>query len=119
MTSKKVRVRPLKRADLKDLGVKQTIRGIVADLDGEIIGMAGVVHSTPLQAIFIIKDELRKYPLVMMKAIKPFRKLLNSYTGSIYAVASQTESNADAFLKRVGFTYTRDRIYKWAQQQSP
>jgi len=91
----------------------QTFKGIVAELDGEIIGIAGVLHTQQLQAFSSIKDELRKYPKMLILAARKFRNILNSYDYPIYAIASENEKNSIGYLEYIGFEYYQGRMYKW------
>lgn len=96
-----------------------TIRGIAAELDGETIGVAGVLHGYPTQAFSQMDDRLRRYPKTIMLAARKFREILQSYDVA-YAVASREEKNADRFLTYVGFKYlqttTSGRTYRWEFQ---
>jgi len=96
---------------------KESFRGIVADLDGEIIGIAGVLHSSQLKAFSEITDELRNRPKMLILGAREFRGILNSYNYPIYAHASEEEINATGYLEYVGFEHYQKRIYKWVPQQ--
>lgn len=100
---------------------RQSMRALVADLDGEIIGIAGLVyHDDQMLAFSSIKDEMRRYPVTIMKAAKRFADIINKHGRNVVAVASCGEKNSDEFLSRVGFEFigeTRDgRLYKWRIQ---
>jgi len=114
-----VQLRPANKADIiawRGEPYRDSFRGIVADLDGEIIGIAGVLHSTQLKAFSEITDELRKRPKMLILGAREFRNILNSYDHPIYAHASEEEKNATGYLEYVGFEHYQKRIYKWAQQ---
>ena len=91
----------------------ESFKGIVVDMDGEIIGIGGVINTSPLQAFSNITDKLRKSPKTSVKAARLFRKLLNSYQYDIYAYASEEEVNAPGYLEYIGFDHVDNRIYKW------
>lgn len=92
---------------------KESFKGIVADQDGEILGIAGVLHTATLQAFSNISDELRKHPKMLILAARQFRDILNSYQQDIYALASDQEKNAAGYLEYVGFEHHKGSIYKW------
>lgn len=94
----------------------ESFKGIVADMDGEIVGIAGVLHTPQLQAFSSIKDELRKHPKMLILAAREFRKILDSYNYQIYAMASESEKNSTGYLEYVGFEHHHGRIYKWPIQ---
>lgn len=85
------------------------------DLDGEIIGVAGVLHTPFKQAFSSMTDEMRHYPKTIMKVGHKMRKILNSYNEDIYAVASDREDNSKAFLERVGFKHYDGEVYVWTR----
>ena len=113
-------IRPATKADIivyRGKPYKESFRGIVADLDGEVLGIAGVLHTMQLQAFSSIKDELRKYPKTLILGAREFRKILNGYERDIYAIASKEERNSARFLEYVGFEPYHERIYKWQYQR--
>ena len=85
------------------------------ELDGEVIGVAGVLHTPVLQAFSMIKDKLRDYPKVLVKAGKVFRDILNKYDSPVYAIASPNEKNSMRYLEVVGFEQFDGRLYRWTQ----
>ena len=76
-----------------------------------VIGIAAVLHTSPLQAFSTVTDELRKHPRVFILAAKQFRDILNSYNSPIYAEASSKEKNATGYLEYVGFEHYNGRVY--------
>lgn len=114
-----IKLRPAKKADIiayRGKPYAESFRGIVADQEGEIIGVAGVLHTSTLQAFSNIKDELRKHPKVLVLAARKFRDILNSYNSDIYAIANENEKNAAGYLEYVGFEHHHGSIYKWPIQ---
>lgn len=91
----------------------QSTRAIVVELDGELLGIAGVLHSTPKQAFSSITDDMRKYPKSIVKAGRKLREILNLYEDDVFAVASDTEKNSKSFLEHVGFVPHYDEVYLW------
>lgn len=114
-------IRPAKRNDViafQGEPYDQSFRGIVVELDDEIIGLAGVLHSNPLQAFSVISDTMRKYPKCLVLAARDFRKYLDMYDSPIYAMANPDEKNSEGYLEYVGFEKFDEskRLYKWQQQ---
>ena len=109
-------IRPATKEDIiafKGTPYEQSFKGIVAELDGKIIGIAGVLHTEQLQAFSTITDEMRKHPKALVLAARKFRDILNSYNIPVYAVASEDEKNSIGYLEYIGFEYFSGRIYKW------
>ena len=101
-----LKIRPLTRDDLNEfVHMGFTVRGLAIELDGEIVGIAGVLHSNPIQAFSRMDDKLRKHPKTIMKVIKKFKSVVKSYSSPIYAIASEKEYNSAKVLERVGFKF--------------
>lgn len=90
-----------------------SVRGVVVELDGELIGVGGVLHSSPMQAFSVMDDKIRKYPRTIMKVILSFKELLNNYQLPIYAKCSMREKNSRKVLERIGFELVGGRLYQW------
>lgn len=113
----KINIRPLNRNDLNEFThMGFTVRGLAIELDNEVVGIAGVLHSYPIQAFSRMSDELRKYPKTIMKVIRMFKSIVDKYETSIYAIASEEEKNSTKVLERIGFEFLyeneRGRFYK-------
>jgi len=116
MKSKIPFVRPLRKGDLKTFKHHGfSVRGMVAELDGEILAVSGVLHSTPLQAFSEIDDKMREYPKVIIKMILSFKDILKHYPLPVYAIANEKEHNSRKVLERVGFKLIEGRTYKWKE----
>ncbi len=112
-------IRPATKADIvkfRGKPYRESFRGIVVEIDGEIIGVAGVLHTEVLQAFSTIKDELRKRPKLLVTSAKIFRDVLRSYSCPVYAQASDKEKNAAGFLEYIGFEHYQGSVYKWPIQ---
>lgn len=118
-TTLNITIRPLTKSDLEGRDFfGKSVRGVVAERDGEILGMMGVLYGTPLQAFSEIDDGLREYPKLILRTAKQFRYLVEACHADVYAVANEEERNSDRLLKHVGFEYYRTdtngkRIYRW------
>jgi len=117
MPSNRPVIRPVNKDDviaIKGELYNESFRGIAVELNGETLGIAGVLHTANLQAFSQIKDELKKYPKTLILAAREFRKILDSYEYPVYAHASEKENNSTGYLEYIGFKQHNDkRIYKW------
>jgi hypothetical protein len=84
-----------------------TFHGIVAELDSEIIGIAGVYKqgSRPI-AFSDLSPALRKYRKTMVTACKMLVNLFDTIGAPVYAVANPNEPTAPYLLVRLGFKPT-------------
>ncbi len=105
-------IRPLKADDvplvLSDLK-STTLRGFVAEIGGEIVGVMGVYHGREAPVAFSqLSDKLRKHPKTIVHAIRLFRQLLEQHYTCVYAAASKDEASTFRTLARAGFSpYTK------------
>tara|TARA_R110000850_G_scaffold269167_2_gene401004 strand:- start:3076 stop:3462 length:387 start_codon:yes stop_codon:yes gene_type:complete len=98
------------------------IRALVADLDGEIIAIGGLAyHPNRMLAFSDMKEPMRDYPILIYKSAKKVIKLIEKYGGGVVAVASDSESNSNEFLKRLGFIeageFKNMEVYSWIHSQ--
>ena len=111
----KVKIRAATKADVLAIEGKayaHSFRGVTAELDGRVIGVAGVMYSCPAQCFSNIKPELKKHKRAFVEAIKILRDIL-SESGEVYANASQTEATAPQLLRHAGFIPITRELYKW------
>jgi len=118
-------IRPVKRTDILALcgqSYAQSLRGLAIEHDGETVGLAGVLHTNPLQCFSEMTDRLRDSPRTIVKTAIQLRDILDSYAADIYAIASEEEPTASRFLEYVGFKYINSthqgELYQW-QRRSP
>ena len=125
MTSPKPIIRSATSADLDQFYGEDkpsvSMRAIVVEIDGKVAGIAGMsYHDNQMVAFSKMDDELRKYPVTIMKAAKRFAGIMNKYGRNVFAIASCHEKGSDRFLKRVGFSFIGEteagRVYQWVQQ---
>jgi hypothetical protein len=112
----RILLRPATKADViafRGKPYRESFKGIVGELDGEIVGIGGVLHTQVLQAFSSMKDEARKHPRDLILAARMFRDVLNSYNSPIFAEASEKEKNSTGYLEYVGFEHYDKRIYRW------
>lgn len=120
LKSTDITIRPAVRLDIEkyDILKQRTLRAMVWDAGGNIIGIAGVFHSSPPQAFFKLTDELRRFPMLIVKgALGAFRKIINLYDVPVYAIADDNETDPGSFLEKVGFVFYQNtisgRYYLW------
>lgn len=88
-----------------------TVRGYVALLDGEPIGVAGVTCGQIPLVFSDLTPEMKRYPVLLFKTAK---RILRSIRGTAYAVCNQDEPTAEEFLTRLGFErYDDDGVFVW------
>lgn len=116
MESKSPNIRALQRSDILafyDKPFPESVRGLAVEFDGKSIGIAGVIHTNPLQAFSSMKDSLRDYPKTIIKTARKLKTILDAYDSPIYAYADEGEKNSVNFLKHIGFTQLDDGVFKW------
>lgn len=101
-------IRPVTRADLvalwetEDIG--RSVRGFVAEKDGEVLGLTGLMYlPTTVIAFADMKVEGHKYPMSIMRITKLMVGLMREVNVPIFAAADPNLPNSRAFLERVGF----------------
>jgi len=118
MTQTNPVIRPIRKNDViayRGKMYNESFRGLAVELDGEVIGIAGVLHTPVLQAFSMIKDEMRKYPKSLVKAAQYFRTILAEYDSPVYAKPSPDEKNPERYLEYVGFKRFNGSLYEWTQ----
>ena len=114
-------IRNMIKSDLENFNHEgKSVRGLVVELDGKVIGYAGVLHTVPFQAFSNMTKELRQYPKVIVKMMRRFRQVVDKYSLPVYAIASKGEGNSGKVLERTGFKYSHEHefgsIYVWVTQ---
>jgi hypothetical protein len=87
---------------------------LVAEIDGEIVGIIGVVREGPIGKYFCdIKPELEPYlrSMSIMRAIKQSMEFVHEYQGPLVSVAEHAEGCR--ILNRLGFTHLEGALYGW------
>jgi len=110
------KLRPIKRQDIVDMygeNLPMTVRGWAAVLDGEVIGIAGVAFTKPLQCFSFLDERMKDYPRKIIEAVKLVRELLETIQLPVYATPDEDEGTADTFLKHVGFVVLHRGVYQW------
>lgn len=92
-----------------------SFRGIVADIDGVAVGVAGIVHTDRLQLFSSFGDEVRRYPMLMIRAARKIVKIMGIYDSPVYAIADEEVDGSVNFLEHMGFKHYQGRVYRCRQ----
>lgn len=120
MSYPKATIRLAQKSDFEVLaqdtfGLK--VDAYVIDLDGEAIGIAGIIHTESLQCFSKFTPEADKRHLSIMKLGRKTAKMCESYDDPVYAVASDKYNTSDKFLERLGFRFEENnkfgRVYRY------
>lgn len=93
-----------------------SFRGVAIEVDGDVLAIAGVMHTTELQGFILMKDEARNYPRLFVKGIRKMKQIMASYDSPIFAKPKPSETTATGLLKHIGFVPYDDEVYVWAIQ---
>lgn len=92
-----------------------TMRGIVADLDGEIIGIGGYHMYKGNRIIFCeIKEHAKKYRKQILLAARMVIKMYGA--GRTFAVCDATQPTAKRFLEHLGFFCIREDLNLYCRE---
>jgi hypothetical protein len=91
--------------------VPTTMRAVVIDDDGRILGVAGIARTDDhMQCFSKITDELRPHKITMGRAAAMIRSMLKD-AGPVWAVCSPTEPTAPHLLKWCGFKHVQEGVW--------
>ena len=88
-----------------------TMRGVAAEVDGQLVGISGILHSQPLQLFSNLDQQIRKHPKLFVKAARELKKIMALYDAPILAKADNTVESSGRYLEYLGFTHAQDNIY--------
>jgi len=115
-----VTVRPARAEDFEALyghPAPYTLRAVVAEQDGEVLGVMGIFHANPLMAFCRVTPRLKEqYPTMILRAAKAFPSLLSYYSEPVYALPDPDEPHARDILQKAGFQRDESReieVYVW------
>lgn len=99
-------------------GVPQgpTLRALVAELDGQPIGVIGLARQGPVSRLFSeFRPELRPHlkSMAVLRGIKTVLRWVEAAKIPVYALAQCDEPDAHRLLKRLGFEQRDDEVYLW------
>jgi hypothetical protein len=85
--------------------VPGTMRAIVLEIDGEIMGLGGVMRrNNQLMAFMEMKDNAPKFPVSVVRAAhKAIKEIISSYNVPVYAAVDEEWKTAPRFLEYCGF----------------
>ena len=91
-----------------------TMRAMVAEMDGEIVGVIGIVREQQWGKFFsdfspALQPHLKS--ITIMRGIKQALKFCDDYLGPVVAVAHDVESCR--IMNRLGFTHLHGGWYAW------
>lgn len=90
------------------------MRAMVAELDGEVVGVIGVVREGGIGKYFCeFKPVLEPYlrSMTIMRAVKDSLRYVREYRGPVGAIAEHAEGCR--MLNRLGFTHLKGAFYGW------
>lgn len=83
------------------------LRGFVAELNGEVIGIGGVYYHGGVPVAFSdLKPEIRKHKKILAKGCRILCKFFEELNVPVYALANQSEPTAPYLLAKLGFKPT-------------
>jgi len=90
------------------------MKALVAEMNGEVVGVIGVVRDKQYGRFFfdgkeILKDHLRS--ITLMRGLKRAMKFVTEYNGLVISVAQHHEGAR--LLKRLGFRLIDGDVYLW------
>jgi hypothetical protein len=98
-------IRPATKADLKAFKgelPKGSLRCLVADLDGRILGVGGLCYSAGTISVFsIMRDEMKPYRRTILKASRLLAEMARECSAT--AIADDKHKNSRRLLTRLGF----------------
>lgn len=94
-------------------GVPASMRAIVAVVDGEIMGIAGLRY-TPygLVAFSEMAPGAERFPVSTMRCARMLVQMIRQCQAPVYAMAGN-DKTAPKFLARLGFVPTISGAYLW------
>ncbi len=91
-----------------------TMRALVAVLDGNVVGVIGIVREQLWGRFFSdFAPALQPYlkTITIMRAVKQSLRFCDDYRGPVVAIAKDAESCR--FMHRLGFTHLQGAAYAW------
>lgn len=91
-----------------------TMRATVVEMDGEIVGVIGVVREPTVGRFFCdFQPKLQPYvrSITIMRAVKGSMAFVEQYRGPVVAIAEHAEGCR--ILHRLGWTHLQGELYGW------
>ena len=94
--------------------VPASMRALVMEDDGELLGIAGIaVMGDHIQAFSIQSDKLRDHKIAKGRMAVAFAKMLADVKGPVFALCSETEPTAPGLLAHIGFVPHSKRMWRY------
>jgi hypothetical protein len=113
-------IRPASRHDIEAFSPvrnKPTVRAVCMEIDGRIVGLAGVALVNGRWFAFVdLKDEARPHKMIIARtAIRFLSELRRDGVRYVYAEADPTEIGAVRWMTSLGFEIDprSDYLYRW------
>lgn len=93
--------------------VPATMRAIVVEHDGRLVGIAGLMRGADhLQAFSAMKDELRPHKRILVKVARMLQQMIAEAQAPVLAVCSEKEPTAPGLLASLGFRHWLDGVWR-------
>ena len=93
--------------------VPATMRALVVDDGGDVIGIAGLaLMADHVQAFSAMKPALRGKTFVLAKVAVMFKAMLADASGAVQAVCSEEEPESPDLLSKLGFVPVYDGVWR-------
>ena len=79
------------------------MRGIAAEHEGRVLGVSGVMYSTPMQAFSTMLPEMQEHPMAIRSAIREMRRILVEHGSVVFAIPDEKYQNSRRVLELTGF----------------
>ncbi len=90
------------------------MRALVAEMDGRVVGIIGVIREGPIGKFFCdFLPELQPHlqSITIFRAVKASMEFVKQYQGPVLALAEHAEGCR--MLNRLGFTHLDGEYYQW------
>jgi len=120
----RLEIRPATAKDFAAMGRKvgkESVRAVAAELDGRTLGVAGLSLGMGITLFSDITEELRKYPIAIVRAGAEIRKLIYAQDRPVYSAAQDDNPLRNArFLEYLGGEYSHQwngmAVYVWENE---
>lgn len=111
-------IRYATEADLRKMfggTVPTTMRAVVVERDGEILGIGGVARAQDhMQAFSRVSDELRPHKITLGRVAVMVRKMIDEMD-CVWALCDPNEPTSPNLLEWIGFKHQHDGM--WAKKK--
>lgn len=87
-------------------------KAIVAEMDGEILGIGGIYYRNGFMVAFSdFNEKMNDFPFTRGRATKMIMDIVGNKP--CIAIADQRHSGSEKLLTRLGFKHVSGRTYEW------